>query len=35
MDEGIIFNLKRVPENTKSIILFTKFNNVNKYTEEG
>jgi len=34
MDEGIRLNLKKVPDNTKSIILLTKFNNVAKYNDE-
>lgn len=35
MDEGILLNLKSIPENVKSVILLTKFNNVNKYNDEG
>ncbi len=34
MDEGIVLNLKNLPENAKSVILLTKFNNVGKYNEE-
>lgn len=34
MDEGINLNLKKVPQNAKSIILLAKFNNVSKYMDE-
>jgi hypothetical protein len=34
MDEGIVLNLKNMPDNAKSVILLTKFNNVGKYNEE-
>ncbi len=34
MDEGIVLNLKNIPENAKSIILLAKFNTVGKYNEE-
>jgi len=33
VDEGILFNLKSIPENAKSLILFTNFNNVDKYND--
>lgn len=35
MDEGIQINLKCIPDNVKSVVLLTKFNNVNKYNDEG
>ena len=34
MDEGIVLNLKNLPENAKSVILLTRFNNVGKFNEE-
>jgi hypothetical protein len=33
MDEGIVLNLKNIPDNAKSIILLAKFNNVSKYND--
>ena len=34
MDEGLILNLKKLPENTRSIILLAKYDNVAKYNDE-
>jgi hypothetical protein len=31
MDEGVVLNLKNVPDNAKSVILVARFNNVAKY----
>jgi len=34
MDEGIMLNLKNVPENAKSVVLLARFNHAGKYNEE-
>jgi hypothetical protein len=34
MDEGLVLNLKKIPENAKSIILLAKYDNVAKYNDE-